>query len=1032
MAISTNGTVLARLAGALYNTQMSNATYLEVASQDPSALANTLYARDFAKSTDLSVAQTLLGNLGLSTVAGLDNWVAAQLTAAGAAAKGAKIVSLLNDFAGLTADATYGSYAVAFNTKVDKALAASQTTGAKADTFVAAIAATTPVALNFTASVDALVGTDVADTFTAPATIAGVSTTTVSSGDSVVGGAGNDTLTINVSATANTSLTGLTVSGVESIVIVGSDNLATGTSSGAATVASALVNKNTADAALANALQAAGAAAQLQAVYAWLESNVTDAMVTGTGTATTSNNFGAMTSTIFATLSGVNSAFTLAQLKAAVATLSTSATGITIVSDLTTDTTALRARAGDLKANAATAVTNADTAAAAAQVAAFTANAVYTGAVAAAAASAGTASVAASQFVDSTSIAVDGAATNVTALTSTKSVTLSATSAANTLKYSGGAASATVVLSGYNGTITIDDNSSTTETTTLKTLNISGSVGAATAASSSAHTAAVPGTVTVVDSLGAGVTVTETIDTVNLTITSAATVDLSDLGEKLVTIDGSASTGALTISPTATSAGNKLGTIKTGSGADVVGVALNTDVNGSVGPTSAAVSTGAGNDTITVTSTGTGTVSVDAGAGDDTVIVSSATLGPKLTLVGGEGTDKIKFTVASAGATMTTEESIMLAEQATGFERAEFVGLTELDASKVAYTTLDLGANTATVTKLADTQTVNSAINATLSANGYLTTTSTGGVALGLTTTQYAGALTVNASGVYVTNGTAATQITETVNATSLTLNVSNAKDTATSKVGDQTPSDVVLTGDVKTAVINLIGGNDYVTTATSNNVISTVTLSPSDTVSTLQYTDLGNLTSVTLAGVGNVVIDNSDLNSGSTAAGSKLATIDASALGGVKGSLPANTSVGDPLGGLTLTGNTFLAETVTLGKGKDLINVNSTYDKMDTINGFTLVGATDGTLTTAKSDDIAVSGSTAFAKVTTGLTASTIGGVLVQAADLSANQVVFQFGGNTYVYVDGGTAGTLDASDTVVKLTGAVDLDLLVLALNS
>ena len=1031
MAISTNGTVLTRFAGALYNTQMSNATYLEVAAQDPSTLANTLYARDFAKSTDLAVATTLVTNLGLSSVAGLANWVAAQLTAAGAANKGAKVVSLLNDFAGMTADTTYGSYATAFNTKVDAALAASQKTDAKADTFVATIAASTPVSLSFTAGVDALVGTDQADTFTAPSTIAGASTTTVTSGDSVVGGAGNDSLTINVSATANTSLTGLTVSGVESIVIVGSDNLATGTSTGAATVATSLVAKNAADTALANALQVAGVAKQISNAYAWLASNGTDAMVTGTGTASTSNNFGAMTSTIFATLSGVNSGFTLAQLKDAVTAVKTSATGITIVSDFTNDTSAIQARASALKSNADTAVTAADAAVVTAQVAAFAANATYTGAVAAAAAAAGTASVSASQFVDATSIAVDGAATNVTALSSTKSVTLSATSAANTLKYSAGADSATVVLSGYNGTITVDDNSSTTETTTLKTLNLSGTVAAGTAASSSAHTAAVPGTVTVVDSLGANVTVDETIATVNIALTSAATVDLSDLGEKLVTIDGSTSTGALTISPTATSAGNKLATIKTGSGNDVVGVALNTDVNGSVGPTSASVSTGAGNDTITVTSTGTGTVSVDAGAGDDTVSITSALLTPKVTLVGGDGTDKIKFTLA--GSAFTTEELVLLTEQATGFERAEFVGLTSLDASKVAYTTLDLGANTATVTKLADTQTINSGINATISANGYLTTASAGGVALGLTTTQYAGALTVNASGAYVTAGTTATQITETVNANSVTLNVSNAKNTAATKVGDQTAADVVLTGDVKTAVINLTAGNDYVTTATSNNVISTITLTPTDAATGTQFTALGNLTAVTLTGVGNAVINNSDLNnSDSTVSGSKLATIDASALGGVKGALPAGTSVGDPLGGLTFTGNTYLAETVSLGKGKDLINVNSTYDKMDTINNFTLVGATDGTLTTAKSDDIAVSGSTAFAKVTTGLTSSTLGGTLAQAADLAANQVVFQFAGNTYVYVDAGTAGTLDAADTVVKLTGAIDLDLLVLALNS
>jgi len=127
MAISTNGTVLTRLAGALYNTQMSNATYKEVAALDPSALANVLYARDFNTVSDATVASTLVTNLGLSSVAGLSNWVAAQLTAAGAN-KGAKVVELLNGFSQMSADATYGAAATAFNNKVDSALAMSQTT----------------------------------------------------------------------------------------------------------------------------------------------------------------------------------------------------------------------------------------------------------------------------------------------------------------------------------------------------------------------------------------------------------------------------------------------------------------------------------------------------------------------------------------------------------------------------------------------------------------------------------------------------------------------------------------------------------------------------------------------------------------------------------------------------------------------------------------------------------------------------------------------------------------------------------------
>jgi len=197
MAISTNGTVIARLAGGLYNTVMSNATYLEVAAQDPSTLANTLYARDFAKSTDLAVATTLLANLGLAGQAGLDSWVAAQLTAAGAANKGAKIVSLLNDFAGLASDATWGTYATAFNTKVDAALAASQKTGATSGVF--ADAGTVAVA---NATFTLTTGVDGLDKFTGGAGNDSFVANNAALGtlDSIDGGTGTDSLTITDTA----------------------------------------------------------------------------------------------------------------------------------------------------------------------------------------------------------------------------------------------------------------------------------------------------------------------------------------------------------------------------------------------------------------------------------------------------------------------------------------------------------------------------------------------------------------------------------------------------------------------------------------------------------------------------------------------------------------------------------------------------------------------------------------------------------------------------------------------------------------
>jgi Ca2+-binding RTX toxin-like protein len=146
MAISSNGTVLARLAGGLYNQTLSNTLYLELVggvrtAADVNTFANDLYARDFASKADLQVAKTLLANLGLSSIPGLDNWVSAQLTAAGAAGKGAKVVSLLNDFSNMTSDLAYGSYATAFNTKTAAALAMSQTSGSAGGDFDAAATA---------------------------------------------------------------------------------------------------------------------------------------------------------------------------------------------------------------------------------------------------------------------------------------------------------------------------------------------------------------------------------------------------------------------------------------------------------------------------------------------------------------------------------------------------------------------------------------------------------------------------------------------------------------------------------------------------------------------------------------------------------------------------------------------------------------------------------------------------------------------------------------------------------------------------
>ncbi len=212
MAISTNGTVLTRVAGALYNVQMSNATYSEVASLDPSTLVNTLYSRDFGTKTDLEVATTLVANLGLSAVTGLDNWVAAQLTAAGAN-KGAKVVSMLNDFAQMsTTDATYGAAVAAFNTKVDSALALSQTSGNAGGTFAAAgVPVVVGATFTLTTSVDAVNGGAGDDTISGVLGTSGTFTV----GDNIIGGAGTDTL--NLIAAVHTANGFVSIDGVENV-----------------------------------------------------------------------------------------------------------------------------------------------------------------------------------------------------------------------------------------------------------------------------------------------------------------------------------------------------------------------------------------------------------------------------------------------------------------------------------------------------------------------------------------------------------------------------------------------------------------------------------------------------------------------------------------------------------------------------------------------------------------------------------------------------------------------------------------------
>ena len=114
-----------------------------------------------------------------------------------------------------------------------------------------------------------------------------------------------------------------------------------------------------------------------------------------------------------------------------------------------------------------------------------------------------------------------------------------------------------------------------------------------------------------------------------------------------------------------------------------------------------------------------------------------------------------------------------------------------------------------------------------------------------------------------------------------------------------------------------------------------------------------------------------------------------------------------------------------------------STYAAMDKVEGLKLVdnAAIAGfQLDATKSDDIGLSGGAVFTKFTTAQTDLDLA-LKDAAAVTTSDNLVFQLGGNTYIYQDvGGALGAannvLDAGDTLVQLVGTVDLDLLVAAL--
>jgi len=582
-----------------------------------------------------------------------------------------------------------------------------------------------------------------------------------------------------------------------------------------------------------------------------------------------------------------------------------------------------------------------------------------------------TTTVDAAFYAGSTDIAVDGSDVNVTNVAS-QTVTFAGAGIANTVTATATATSAAVKLVNADGTVTI--------------------TGAKVAAAS------VIGTATGAVILNDG-SVTDTIKT--LTLSLAGDVGVTNVAvthtglTALTTLDASASRVGLTLS-----SGPTVASVKTGSGVDAVTVntVFDTKANAVAGTslasgTAVAIATGDGADTIAINILGTttgasgikGTVNVDGGAGDDTFSFTSAVLaGTTLALNGGEGTDTV---VVDNGYTLNAAGFAALSAAVTSVETAQFTAAASVDGAFLTkFSTLEfVGAST--VTNASEDLVAHA--NLTASSVGYV-------AAIGAGSATYGGDVDVTA----VANGG------------TLTVNAANANVT----VHSETAATIATTigGDVGTLL-----------TVNTMNYVDADAPAFHAATSTILVNANNNTTlkSVVLTGDGSVVLDNS--------AGVALTSVDASKLGGLN-------LDGEVTGGLTYTGKASLVETITLGSGHDAITVASTYEKMDTITGFDAVKETATADLTSTSDvltfgGVVIDGSVAgqVSKFTLVGSDTTLDLALAHAATVSnanaAAVVSFVFEGNTYLFKDvvvpGSAAGSLDATDLVVKLTGTVDL---------
>lgn len=620
----------------------------------------------------------------------------------------------------------------------------------------------------------------------------------------------------------------------------------------------------------------------------------------------------------------------------------------------------------------------------------------------------------ASKFVGATAINQVNIANVVTGLAAGTTAGFNAI-AAGALNVTAAAAAATAAVSLTN----VDDATSLTVAgDALNAVTITGNV----------VDAAANGVDPVQLTVNAGKTV-ESV-TINTAVASDLTVSNVVGSTKTVSsVDASAGTGsiAFNVNSVATPTGvgaaaAAVATLKTGAGNDLVGLSteltstvkaasvstgagddrlfVNVDATSAVAGSTVVVDAGEGKDTInlTIADGANVTYNVAAGAGDDTVVIAG-TVKTTDKIDGGAGTDTVSLALATPK-TLVADDYIVFNKVLTNFETLQLTGsAATMDASQLGagYTTIDLATGSKVINVGAQALVAHGALTA--EANGVVFNTA-GVEASGVKT--YAGSLSITED--------AAGTVTAFANSVALSVKAGTAAVAST------------LAGDVQTAAVSLVNSVDSATAPTADTIASV-------TVGALVGgTGIAGLTSLTLSGNGSATVFN-DVSD-------KLVTVDASNLGGV---YTQGVNKGAAIAGLTYTSANTAAETIKLGAGQDNITLGaSTYGKVDVVTGLNLVAsAADAKVVDAtKSDvleitgvDLSTTGALGFTTTQTDLDLALKDAAAY--ANTKTTDVAFHMGGNTYVLHDAGTLGGIDAADTVVKISGQVNLDLLASSLS-